>query len=94
LNRFRKHIPSQKGHPRPWRDGTQLAKYAKYYSYGSTKISGGSEFIRKTNYSRRDFFNIGKQMLKINYTLNLGQLLKITLELKRYLWQKLKLETT
>ncbi len=29
-------------------------------------------------------------MLKTSYTLNLGQLLKITLELKRYLWQKLK----
>jgi hypothetical protein len=29
-------------------------------------------------------------MLKTSYTLNLGQLLKIDLELKRYLWQKLK----
>jgi len=24
----------------------KLASYAKYYSYGSTKISGGSEFTR------------------------------------------------
>ncbi len=40
------------------------------------------------------FLNIGKQMLETNYTLNLGQLLKIALELKRYLWQKLKLEKT
>jgi hypothetical protein len=31
-------------------------------------------------------------MLKTSYILNLGQLLKIALELKRYLWQKLKLE--
>jgi hypothetical protein len=31
-------------------------------------------------------------MLKINYTLNLQQLLKIVLKLKRYLWQKLKLK--
>jgi phage terminase large subunit len=31
-------------------------------------------------------------MLETSYTLNLGQLLKVALELKRYLWQKLKLE--
>jgi hypothetical protein len=33
-------------------------------------------------------------MLETNYTLNLGQLLKITLKLKMYLWQKLKLKKT
>jgi hypothetical protein len=33
-------------------------------------------------------------MLKTNYTLNLGQLLKIALKLKRYLWQKLKPKKT
>ncbi len=38
------------------------------------------------------FLDISKHMLKINYTLNLGQLLKIALELKRYFWQKLKLK--
>jgi undecaprenyl pyrophosphate phosphatase UppP len=38
------------------------------------------------------FLDINKHMLKINYTLNLGQLLKIALELKRYFWQKLKLK--
>jgi hypothetical protein len=38
--------------------------------------------------------DIGKQMLKISYTLSLGQLLKIALELKKYLWQKLKPEKT
>jgi hypothetical protein len=32
-----------------------LAEYAEYYSCGNTKISGGSEFTRKTNYSIRDF---------------------------------------
>ncbi len=37
------------------------------------------------------FLDIGKQMLETSYTLNLGQLLKIALELKRYIWQKLKL---
>jgi hypothetical protein len=31
-------------------------------------------------------------MLETSYTLNLGQLFKIALELKRYLWQKLKPE--
>ncbi len=33
-------------------------------------------------------------MLKISYTLNLRQFLKIAHDLKRYLWQKLKLEKT
>jgi hypothetical protein len=33
-------------------------------------------------------------MLKKSYTLNLGQLFKIVLELKRYLLHKLKLEKT
>jgi len=33
-----------------------LAKYAKYYSYINIKISGGREFTRETNYSRRFFF--------------------------------------
>jgi len=33
-------------------------------------------------------------MLETNYTLNLGQLFKITLKLKKYLWQNLKLEKT
>jgi hypothetical protein len=36
------------------------------------------------------FLDIGNQMLKTNYTLNLGQLPKIALEFKTYLWQKLK----
>ncbi len=29
-------------------------------------------------------------MLETTYTLRLGQLLKITLDLKKYMWQKLK----
>ncbi len=33
-----------------------LAEYAKYYSCGSTKISRGSEFTRKIDYSKMDFF--------------------------------------
>ncbi len=33
-------------------------------------------------------------MLETSYDLNLGQLFKITLELQRYLWQKLKLKKT
>jgi hypothetical protein len=40
------------------------------------------------------FLDIGKQMLETSYTLNLGQLLKIALALKRYLWQKLKPQKT
>jgi hypothetical protein len=33
-------------------------------------------------------------MLERSYTLNLGQLFKIAHELKKYLWQKLKLKKT
>ncbi len=40
------------------------------------------------------FLDISKQMLKTSYILNLGQLLKIAPKLKRYLWQKVKLEKT
>jgi hypothetical protein len=40
------------------------------------------------------FLDIGKQMLKTNDILNLGQLFKITHELKSYLLQKLKLKKT
>jgi hypothetical protein len=32
-----------------------LAKYTKYYSDGSTKISRGSEFTRETDYIKKDF---------------------------------------
>ncbi len=32
-----------------------LVEYAKYYSCGGIKISGGSEFTRETNYNKRDF---------------------------------------
>jgi hypothetical protein len=38
------------------------------------------------------FMDIGKQMLEKSYILSLGKLFKITPELKKYLWQKLKLE--
>jgi hypothetical protein len=33
-------------------------------------------------------------MLKTSYTLNLGQLFKIALKLKKYLWQKFKKKKT
>jgi hypothetical protein len=32
-----------------------LVGYAKHYSYGSTKILRGSEYIRKSYYNSRDF---------------------------------------
>jgi hypothetical protein len=60
-----------------------LAKYAKYY-YGNIKILD-VEFTRKIDYSRRDFLDISKQILKSSYTLNLGQLLKIVRVKKVYL---------
>jgi hypothetical protein len=33
-----------------------LTEYTKYYSCGNIKISGGSEFTRKNEYSKRDCF--------------------------------------
>ncbi len=38
------------------------------------------------------FLDIGKQMLEISYTLTLGQLFKIALQLKRYILAKAKTE--
>jgi len=34
------------------------------------------------------------QMLETSYTLNLGQLLKVALKFKTYIWQKLKPKKT
>jgi hypothetical protein len=36
------------------------------------------------------FQDISKQMMETTYTLKLGQLLKLTPDLKKYMWQKLK----
>jgi hypothetical protein len=36
------------------------------------------------------FQDISKQMMETTYTLKLGQLLKLTLDLKKYMWQKIK----
>ncbi len=38
------------------------------------------------------FQDINRRMLETSYTVNLGQKLKMALELKRYLWQKMKLD--
>ncbi len=38
------------------------------------------------------FQDISKQMLEITYALKLSQFLKITLDFKKYRWQKLKLD--
>jgi len=67
-----------------------LVGYAKYYSCGSIEITRSSEFTRETNHNRKEFSKYCKQMLKTSYTLNMRQLLKIALELTKYLWQKLK----
>ncbi len=62
-----------------------LARYAKYYSYGCTKILKSSESRGKLIIVKEIFLDIRKQMLETSYTLNLGQLVKIALELKKYL---------
>jgi hypothetical protein len=33
-----------------------LVRYPKYYSYGRTKVSGSSGFIREIDHSKRVFF--------------------------------------
>ncbi len=40
------------------------------------------------------FQYISKLMLETSYALNLGKLLKISFKIKKYLWQKLKLNKT
>jgi hypothetical protein len=69
-----------------------LARYAKYYSCGNIEITKSSEFTRETDTIKEIFLGIGKWMLETSCTLNLGQLLKIAPQLKRYLWQNLKSE--
>jgi len=48
--------------------------------------------INKVMSMEQIFQDISKQMLKTTYILRLGQLLKITPNLKKYTWQKLKLK--
>ncbi len=48
--------------------------------------------INKVMFMEQIFQDINKQMLETIDTLKLGQLLKITLDLKKYMWQKLKPE--
>ncbi len=45
-----------------------------------------STFPSRLIHAEEIFQNINKQMLEIGYTLNLGQLFKITLDPKKYLW--------
>jgi hypothetical protein len=47
-----------------------LVRYAKYYSYGSTKILGSNEFTREIEYSRRDF-KLQKKICKVFTTFRL-----------------------
>jgi hypothetical protein len=45
---------------------------------------------KKVMFMEQIFQDISRQMLETAYTLKLSQLLKITLDLKKYMWQKLK----
>jgi hypothetical protein len=57
-------------------DGTQLGQICQILFLWNTKSLGGSsEFTKEIDYNIRFKKNIGKQMLKTNYILNLGQLL-------------------
>jgi hypothetical protein len=67
-----------------------LAGYAKYYSCGCRKIFKRVNSEGKLIIVKEIFMDIGNQMLKTSYILSLRELLKITHELMKYLWQKLK----
>ncbi len=47
---------------------------------------------RKNILVEKIFQNISKQMLENSYTLNFEQLIKISPDLKKYVWQKLKVD--
>jgi hypothetical protein len=49
-----------------------------------------ASLINKIMFVEQIFQNINKQMLEMTYILKLGQLLKTTPYLKKYMWQKLK----
>jgi hypothetical protein len=49
-------------------------------------------FPSKTIYMEEIFHDINRQMLEFNYTLNIRQLIKIVQDLKKYPWQKLKVD--
>jgi phage terminase large subunit-like protein len=49
-----------------------LARYAKFYSCGCTKIFGVMNSQGKLITVEEIFLNIGKKMLKTSYALNLG----------------------
>jgi hypothetical protein len=86
IQQIKKHSPKQKPaiHIHGWMEHN-LAGYAKYYSCGNIEISRGNEFTRKIDDHRRNFPRYWLANARKSYILNLGQLLKIALELKMYL---------
>jgi len=50
--------------------------------------------INMVMYLEQIFQDVNEQMLETTYTLRSSQLLKITPNFKKYMWQKLKLEKT
>jgi hypothetical protein len=56
FNKFKKHNLDRRATHIHGGMEHNLVGYAKYYSYGSTKILGGNEFTRKINYNKRDFY--------------------------------------
>jgi hypothetical protein len=64
-----------------------LGKDAKFNkSYRTIQITRSTFYLSKQVYAKEISQDISKQMLETSYTLNLGQLFKTTLELKKYLW--------
>jgi hypothetical protein len=63
-----------------------LGKDAKFNKpYRTLQVTRSTSYLSKQVYAKEIFQDISKKMLETSYTLNLGQLFKIALELKKYL---------
>ncbi len=64
-----------------------LGKDAKFNkSHKTIQVTRSTFYLSKQVYAKEIFQDISKKMLETNYTINLGQLLKIAPKLKKHLW--------
>jgi hypothetical protein len=67
-------------------EGWNLARYVNITLVDAQKFKDVVNSQRKLITIEKVFLDVSKQMLETSYTLNLAQLLKIALKLKRYFW--------
>jgi hypothetical protein len=76
IQHIQKNKPKQKGHPHPWRDGTQPGRiWQTLLLWKGHKFQEVMNSQEKMIIIKEIFLGIGKQILETNYTLNLGKLL-------------------